>query len=142
MKIIDAKGLVAGRLASKIAKELLKGENIVVVNAAQAIVSGKLENEIKRLNSLKRQKSKQNPEHSPKYPRIPHLLFKRMVRGMLPKKSLRGRQALRRLRAYSQVPQENIDIAKAERYEEFAKQPAKFTTLGEICAAYGWKPQN
>ena len=139
MKIIDAKGLICGRLASKIAKELLAGETIHVVNVSEAIVSGTLAYETKRLNSLKHQKSKQDPERSPKYPRVPRMMFKRIVRGMLPKKSSRGREALHRLRAYEGVPV-TLDMSKVERYAEFAKKPAKATTLGRVCESFSWAP--
>ncbi|VVB57222.1 50S ribosomal protein L13 [uncultured archaeon] len=140
MKIIDAKGLVAGRLASKVAKELLMGETVSVVNVSDVVVSGTLAYEIKRLNSLKHQKSKTNPEHSPKYPRVPRMLFKRMVRGMLPKKTSRGRDALHRLRAYEGVPV-TIDMGKAERPAGLDKKPVKATTLGAVCRAFSWAPQ-
>ena len=139
MKVIDAKGLIAGRLASQIAKQLLAGETVAVVNVSDALVSGTLKYEVGRLNSLKHQKSKQDPERSPKYPRVPQMLFKRMVRGMLPKKSSRGREALKRLRAYSGVPV-TVDMSKAERYEEIAKRPPKSTTIGAMCRAFSWEP--
>lgn len=40
-KIINADGLILGRMASIIAKRLLKGEKIAVVNAEKAVISGK-----------------------------------------------------------------------------------------------------
>ena len=103
------------------------------------LVSGSLAYEVARLNSLKGQKSKQNPEHSPKYPRVPHMLFKRIVRGMLPKRNSRGRDALHRLRAYSGTSV-TVDMSKAVRYADIAKKPHKSTTLGAVCAAFSWKP--
>ena len=39
--IIDASNLILGRMASVVAKRLLQGENIIVVNAEKAVVSGK-----------------------------------------------------------------------------------------------------
>src|SRR5439155_19129349 len=41
MAIVDATGHVVGRLASVLAKRLLNGEEIVVVNAEKAIVTGR-----------------------------------------------------------------------------------------------------
>src|SRR5438552_2253758 len=41
MPVIDATGHVVGRLASVLAKRLLNGEEIVVVNAEKAIVTGR-----------------------------------------------------------------------------------------------------
>ncbi|MEM2976009.1 MAG: uL13 family ribosomal protein, partial [Candidatus Bathyarchaeia archaeon] len=38
--IIDASGLILGRMASEVAKRLLQGENIMIINAEKAVVSG------------------------------------------------------------------------------------------------------
>ncbi|HYA71504.1 MAG TPA: uL13 family ribosomal protein, partial [Thermoplasmata archaeon] len=38
--VVDASGLVLGRAASHIAKRLLNGETIVVVNAEKSVVTG------------------------------------------------------------------------------------------------------
>ena len=40
MKIIDASEWIMGRLASSIAKELLNGENVHVINAEKTVISG------------------------------------------------------------------------------------------------------
>ena len=39
--IIDAKGLILGRLASNVAKRLLDGESVIILNAEKAAISGK-----------------------------------------------------------------------------------------------------
>ena len=39
--IVDAKGLVLGRMASEVAKRLLNGESIMIINAEEAVISGK-----------------------------------------------------------------------------------------------------
>jgi len=98
VKVIDAEGLVAGRLASIIAKRLLLGERIVVVHAEKAIITGKRERVLewygKRVTEWR---TYYNPEkRGPKIPRRPDKVFKRMVRGMLPRKKPRGRAALKR----------------------------------------------
>src|SRR5256885_11680767 len=41
MPVVDATGHVVGRLAAVVAKRLLNGEEIVVVNAEKAIVTGR-----------------------------------------------------------------------------------------------------
>ncbi len=43
MKVIDAKDLILGRLASLVAKELLNGEEIVIVNAEECAITGSKE---------------------------------------------------------------------------------------------------
>lgn len=39
--VIDAEGLILGRMATYVAKRLLKGEGIAIVNAEKAVLSGK-----------------------------------------------------------------------------------------------------
>ncbi|RLI36579.1 hypothetical protein DRO60_05575, partial [Candidatus Bathyarchaeota archaeon] len=39
--VIDATGLVLGRMASIVAKRLLMGERIAIINAEKAVISGK-----------------------------------------------------------------------------------------------------
>ena len=40
MKVIDSEGLILGRLATQTAKMLLEGEEVVILNAEKAVVSG------------------------------------------------------------------------------------------------------
>ena len=40
IKVIDGKGAILGRLASYAAKEALKGEEIVILNCEEVIISG------------------------------------------------------------------------------------------------------
>ena len=40
MKIIDGKNAILGRMASYVAKEALKGEEVVVVNCEEVIITG------------------------------------------------------------------------------------------------------
>ena len=44
MKIIDGQDIVMGRLASFVAKELLKGEEMNVINCNKVIISGSKKN--------------------------------------------------------------------------------------------------
>ncbi|HDD33531.1 MAG TPA: 50S ribosomal protein L13 [Thermofilaceae archaeon] len=138
--VIDASGLVAGRLASVIAKRLLRGESIVVVNAEKAILTGKprrvVEWYMKRVSEWR---THYNPEkRGPKVPRRPDRIFKRMVRNMLPYKRPKGRDALRRLRVYVGVPPEFRGV-RAEVPEEARLRNDKvpFITLSELSKAVG-----
>ncbi|MEM4704878.1 MAG: uL13 family ribosomal protein, partial [Candidatus Bathyarchaeia archaeon] len=38
--VINADGLILGRMATYVAKRLLKGESIIIVNAEKAVLSG------------------------------------------------------------------------------------------------------
>lgn len=139
MKIFNAKGLIAGRLATQVARALLEGEEVAVIEVQDALLTGSLRAQVDRMHRRRGQKMKTDPEKSPKFPRVPHLMFKRMVRGMLPKRNSRGRDALHRLRAYTGTPA-GVDASAA-----VALPPAilaaggKRTTLGELCRAFGAK---
>jgi len=50
--VIDASGLILGRMASKVAKRLLLGEHITIVNAEKATLSGKKLSRIKEAKAF------------------------------------------------------------------------------------------
>jgi large subunit ribosomal protein L13 len=133
--VIDGSGHVAGRLASIIAKELLKGEKVVVINAEKIIITGKprrvLEKYRKRWIEWK---TYYNPEmRGPKYPKTPDRLFKRMVRGMLPKGKARSREALKRLLVYVGTPSEFSAVEPIKVPGAlFKNELVPFITLGEL----------
>ncbi len=79
-RIIDASNHILGRLSSYIAKRLLEGEKIVVVNAEKAIITGNPENVFER---YKEKYDRGSKEKGPYFPRHPEKIFKRTVRGML-----------------------------------------------------------
>ncbi|RLE70164.1 MAG: 50S ribosomal protein L13 [Thermoprotei archaeon] len=140
--VIDADGLVAGRLASVIAKRLLRGENVVVINAEKAIITGKPQRIIKEyMKKVSEWRTHYNPEKlGPKVPRRPDRVLKRMVRGMLPHKKPRGRLAYKRLKVYIGIP-EDIDASKAIKVREAMRknETVPFITLGELYRMLGGK---
>jgi len=100
--VIDAKNYSAGRLASVVAKQILNGKRVYVVNASEAVISGNPKYVIEiYIEKVRRG----DPYHGPFYPKTPERILKRMVRGMLPKKA-RGREALKRLSVFREVPEE------------------------------------
>ena len=103
MAVINAEKCVAGRLASLVAKRLLSGEDVVIVNAEKAIVTGNPEaTESFFGGRIKRG----DPYHGPFYPKQPERILRRMIRGMLPFHKPRGRTAYRKLKVYRSVPKE------------------------------------
>ena len=99
--IIDGNGAILGRLASKVSKELLRGQQIIVINAENIIISGNPEAVLERY----KEKTKRGSLHKgPFYPRYPDRLFRRVVRGMLPYKRERGRKAYKKLKVYNGNP--------------------------------------
>ncbi len=140
--VIDADGLVAGRLASVVAKRLLRGENVVVINAEKAIITGKPQRIVKEyMKKVSEWRTHYNPEKlGPKIPRRPDRVLKRMVRGMLPHKKPRGRLAYKRLKVYIGIP-EDIDASKAIKVREAMRknETIPFITLGELYRMLGGK---
>jgi len=136
MQVIDATGMVMGRLASHVAKRLLEGDEIQIVNAEKSIVTGKRE---MVLNEHYARQKLNHPRKGPNYPRQPHWILKRAVRGMIPYQTPRGRAAFKRLRVDIGVP------AKVGGIE--AERPAKaqhhgrgyFIELAEISRRLGAK---
>ncbi|MEM3361881.1 MAG: 50S ribosomal protein L13 [Candidatus Anstonellaceae archaeon] len=138
MKIYNAKGQIAGRLASKIAKELLEGEKIIVVNAQDLVISGSYFNNVEKLKIRRSLTDKRNPEHNEKFPAVPYKLFKKMVRGMLPKKTSRSKVALKNLKVYDDIPQD-IDQSQIINPNLEKLSLLKYVTLKKICEAFGYK---
>jgi len=105
MKIIDGKGAIMGRLASFAAKEALKGEEIVVLNCKEVIITGnKRYFENKQLEMKGRIGSGQK---GPKISKLPHLIVKRAIRGMFPThRHGRGKIAFKKIKCYATVPKE------------------------------------
>jgi len=137
--VIDATGLIAGRLASHVVKMLLRGEEVIIVNAEKAIVTGSPLSVISRFKKRLEWRTYYNPEkRGVKRPRRPDRMLKRMVRGMLPRKKARGREALRRLKVYIGVPEEFKDARKVVLNEaKPRKVNEKYVTLEHIAKQIG-----
>ncbi len=101
--VVDATGLVLGRAASLIAKRLLNGERIVVVNAEQSVVTG---DRAMVLETYRAHRARGSKRTGPHFPRYPDRIFRRTVRGMLPHLKTRGQEALDRLQVHIGVPAE------------------------------------
>jgi large subunit ribosomal protein L13 len=109
--VVDADGVVLGRLASEVAK-LLRGkhkpnyapnldcgDHVIVVNASRVVMTGK------KLTDKQMQRHSGYPGglHSTSYAKImverPELAVEKAVRGMLPRSKL-GRQMFTKLKVY------------------------------------------
>ena len=133
--VIDASGAVLGRMASIVAKRLLKGEEIAIVNAEKAIILGD-EQRVKQEYREKREIGTQRK--GPFFPRMPHMIVKRTIRGMLPYQQPKGREAMKRLKCYIGVPDEYKD-ANMERVGIPEKKPYKYITIEELSRYLGAK---
>ncbi len=131
--IINAEGLILGRLSSYIAKQLLLGKNIIVYNAEEIVISGN-KNDIIEREKQKMQRGS-NINKGPYYQRRPSAYFKKTVKRMLPKNK-RGEEALKKLKVYSRKKdlEMNINLDKI-RVEKLPN--VKFITLKELSKHLG-----
>jgi large subunit ribosomal protein L13 len=139
--VINAEGLILGRLSSHVAKRLRNGEEIVILNAEKAIISGRRKQLVEFYAHRRTRGASQTKAKGPFYPRTSDAILKRTVRGMVEYKKPTGRAALKRLRVYLGVPKEFKDV-KMETLES-AKKPhlVKFVHLGDISKELGAKQE-
>ena len=135
MKIYNGEGMILGRLATRVAKEALLGEEVVVVNCDKIIISGTKVNTFKR--EKERRLRKGYPLKSAKFTRLPERVVRRSIRGMLPWKQARGKEAFKRIMCFRDVP---ANVADKEMITTEDKLPTlRFTTVGEVCRWLGGK---
>lgn len=103
MIIIDATNIILGRLATIAAKQALLGEEITVINAEKAIVSGEKQAVLAR---YREKYARGTPSTGPFIHRMPDRLVRRTIRGMLPYKTPRGEAAYKRIMCYAGVPEQ------------------------------------
>lgn len=133
ISIINADGLVLGRLASYVAKKLLNKEEIIIVNAEKSIVIGNKSAIVEHYKIDATVGDK--PRKGPHFPRMPDRLLKRTVRGMLPYQKYKGKIALNRLKVFIGIPKEIS--GEIQTIENAKKISASYLTLGEICKYLG-----
>jgi large subunit ribosomal protein L13 len=141
--VIDAEGLILGRMATYVAKRLLNGEQIIIVNAEKAILSGKRRGKLADAIEFLGVGS---PGRGPFHYRRPDRIVRKTVRGMLPFKKRRARvskakQAYKRLKVYMGTPDDFKD-KKMETLEnaQAKKLTCPYLTVGEFAKEIGWNP--
>jgi len=135
--VIDADGNILGRLCTTVAKKILNGEDVVVVNAEKAIITG---SKVEIFAEYKGKKDRGKVIHGPFFPRRADLILKRTVRGMLPWDRPKGRDAYKKLKVYVGVPKE-FEAAEKVKFEgaigRFSRD--RYVTLSEISEHLGSK---
>jgi large subunit ribosomal protein L13 len=134
---VDADGLIVGRMSSYVAKRLLNGEQVIIVNAEKAIFSGKKKSKI---GEAKEFLDVGAPERGPFHYRRPDRMLKKTVRGMLPFQQPKGKNALKKLKVFMGIPLELKDKQLSTIKEASAsKLNGPSFTLGEMAKEIGWK---
>ncbi|MDE0832368.1 MAG: 50S ribosomal protein L13 [Nitrosopumilus sp.] len=138
--VVDATNHIAGRLASNVAKLLLQGQRVTVVNCEKIMMSGKRETQIREYREFLEINSIINYKHGPVHYRRPDTLMAKMIRQMLPfDRKPSGKLAFARLRTYIGAPNDTKPIEKIQ-FEKalITRAPSNYTPLAEICRVIGW----
>ncbi|MGC8710282.1 MAG: 50S ribosomal protein L13 [Candidatus Micrarchaeia archaeon] len=138
-KIVDGKGMILGRVASRIAKMLIQNEHVVLLNADKVLISGHIDDILEEYKRKMDLRDKANPEHSPYWSRKPDLFVKRVIRGMLPYKKAKGKKAYKLLRVYIGIPSEYkdkkyVELDKNKSYDMFERT----ISVGEFSKKLGY----
>jgi large subunit ribosomal protein L13 len=137
--IVDGTNLLAGRLSSNVAKLLLQGNHVTIVNCEKILISGNRRNIIQNYKNFLGISSVLHPEHGPYHPRRPDTIIARMIRGMLPRKKPSGTAALRRLRTYVGVPS-GLGTSKKTSFDsaKITRPLANYTSMSDLAHEVGW----
>ena len=135
--LVNAEGLIVGRMCSKVAKRLLNGEEVTILNAEKAVFSGKKKAKILEAHIFLEVGA---PVRGPFHYRRPDRFLRKTVRGMVPFKQPKGKEAYKRLRVFMGVP---LDLRGKEMitFEEASSTNLKgpHFTLGELAKEIGWR---
>ncbi|MBM3309038.1 MAG: 50S ribosomal protein L13 [Candidatus Altiarchaeales archaeon] len=144
--ILNAENQILGRLLSFAAKKALNGEQVIIVNAEKAVISGKKEKIFNENLAKLEIKNKGNYTKGPFHYKRPDYYVKKAVRGMLPYNKPRGVEAYTRIRVYIGMPERelrenhNLDLKKEKPYDLKPKrQPTDYVTVEEVCRFIGGK---
>merc|ERR1719440_2079316 len=141
--VVDGRGHLVGRLASKIAHQLLRGQKIVVVRCESLIFSGSLFRNNITFHEFLHKACNSNPRRQFKHFRSPSRMFWRVIRGMLPHKTARGAAALQRLKVFEGIPypydaKKRMVVPQALKVLRI-KSYRNTCEVGELAGMVGWR---
>ena len=134
--VINADMNIVGRLSTFVAKRLLQGEEIAIVNAQNALISGSRDAIVRE---YKARFVRGSQRKGPFYPKMPDRILRRAVRGMLPYQTPRGKKAYQNLRVFIGIPSKYT--GEAQEVIEKAKKPGlhRCVKLGDLSNVLGAK---
>jgi len=148
--LLDAKNKILGRFCSQVAKKALLGEKIVIINAKDAIISGSKKDIFEKYLDKLNISTATNPRHGPFWPRRPDNFMRNVIKKMLPRKKIRGKEALKRVHIYiGDIPERfqkkyqklnpsEIFNAEKQRLSHYNK----YITLEILCSRIGWNKKS
>jgi len=138
--VIDATDCSLGRIASYAAKYALEGYKVYIVNSEKAIITGNKE----WIKEFWHHKVHERGDwyKGPFYPRMPDRILRRVIRGMLPYHTHRGRVAYRRVKCYIGFPDElkNKKVIRIDKAKpKFERGNIKYMYLKDLSEFLGAK---
>jgi len=137
--IIDATDLIMGRMAAFAAKKALLGEKVDIVNCEKAVISGGKHSIFAQYKQ--RYEVGRNPYKGPFYPKMADRLVRRCIRGMLPYKQGKGKNAFKAIMCYIGIPEkfkgqkfETVKQAQVSKLKNY-----KYITVQELSRHLGSK---
>lgn len=136
---VDGTDLRLGRMATIVAKHLINGNRVIIVNVEKIAISGSRASALSKYARWMSLRTYKNPEKvGPKQHRGPDRLVHSAIKNMLPK-SPSGKEALKRLKVYIGVPNE----LKSAEFQQFDEAHIKYlrgpyVRLEEISKSLGW----
>jgi large subunit ribosomal protein L13 len=134
--VVNADRLILGRMATTVAKRLLNGEEIAVVNAEKAVISGRKGNKV---TEAKEFLGVGGVNRGPYHYRRPDMVVRKTIKGMLPFKKPKGKDAYRRLKVFIGVP-EDLKTVKMETVADADSKKLKcsYFSVGQFSKEIGW----
>lgn len=129
--VVDAQDCILGRVASQVAERALDGERIAVVNAENTVITGSNDDVMDVFET----RTEVGSDSGPYYPKRPDRIMKRSIRGMLPYKRPRGREAFEGIRVYVGNPFEASEVLEDTSLDRLSN--IKFVQLGEVSKNLG-----
>lgn len=140
---MDCRGHLLGRVASHVVKELLNGQNVVLVRCEELNISGSLYRNKLNFEKFLRLRCNVNPRDGPFHYRSPAKIIGRVMRGMLKHKTARGQNALKRFQGFDGCPHPFDKMKKVVIPGALTnlrlKTNRKFCRLGDLATLAGWK---
>jgi len=134
--VVNADRLILGRMATTVAKRLLNGEEIAVVNAEKAVISGRKGNKV---TEAKEFLGVGGVNRGPYHYRRPDKIVRKTIKGMLPFKKPKGKEAYKRLKVFIGVP-EDLKNVKMETVADADSKKLKcsYFSVGQFSKEIGW----
>jgi large subunit ribosomal protein L13 len=130
--VVDARDCILGRVASEVAERAMAGERVAVVNAERSVITGNEESTM----AVYRKRAELHSDSGPYYPKRPDGIMKRAIRGMVPYKTDRGREAFENVRVYVGDPfDEEGEVVEGTSLDRLSN--INFTSLGEVSEQLG-----